>query len=61
MHKGEKGNISGKEHRRKAGKHRKSTTFAGGALLVDDNGLEPLTLRTSNIEVWMNKKLDCRN
>jgi hypothetical protein len=48
MHKGEKGNISGKEHRRKAGKHRKSTTFAGGALLVDDNGLEPLTLRTSS-------------
>ena len=28
--------------------------------MVDDNGLEPLTLRTSNIEAWMNKKLDCR-
>ena len=24
--------------------------------MVDDNGLEPLTLRTSNIEVWMNGK-----
>ena len=32
-------------------KNEKSATFSGSAFLVDDNGLEPLTLRTSNYNV----------